>query len=579
MKKRYSLIAFLMFAVASLTSCDDFLDCAPYDSIDDSEYWQNETHIRTYSYGFYPSFFNGFGTTKLIGGSSFGNGDTFNDDVAWRTQGEFTPIRVPDSDSGWDFALVRKANYMLEKVHSVPGLSDDAMKHWVGIARFFRGIAYSNLVFAYGDVPFFNKRVDASDTETLYKDRDPRTEVVDSIMKDFKYALEWVRTDDGNLTINRYVVGAMVSRLMLREGTFLKYHNIDASKAAEAIGLARDAAKVVMGSNKFAISEDYNALFSSDDLAGNTEVIFYRQYLDGVLTHCVLTYNNAEAQTGANKALLDSYLMKDGKPIGLSTTWNGTTAAGYFSNRDPRINETFREKYYLRGEDCTPFNYSTSGYSMRKFMDDSQSSSGDLKYRQQNNVTDCPLLRYAEVLLNYAEARYELGELTQDDLNNTINLIRARKGVEMPKLEMVGESPAVNGETYDDPQRLILNPDGDVSSLLWEIRRERRVEMCFEGLRYSDLKRWKKLDYMYNGANPDIKYGAYISYEDYPKVNKAEVVIENSATEGYILCNTGTERQAPEDKNYVKPVPKDQIQLYKDNGYTLTQTKEWQNEE
>lgn len=574
MKKRYSLIAFLMFAVASLTSCDDFLDRAPYDSIDDTEYWQNETHIRTYSYGFYPSFFNGYGTTKLIGGSSYGNGDTFNDDIAWRTQGEFTPIRVPDSDSGWSFTNIRKANYMLEKTLTVPGLDETAMNHWIGIARFFRGVAYANLVFSYGDVPWYNRRLDTNEKDELYKDRDPRTVVVDSIMNDFKFALENVRTDDGNLTINRYVVAAMVSRLMLREGTFLKYHNVDATMAAKAITLARDAAKVVMGSNKFAIAEDYNSLFSSDDLAGNSEIIFYRQYLDGVLTHCVLTYNNAEAQTGANKSLLDSYLMKDGKPIGLSTSWNGTTASGYFSNRDPRIKATFRDKYYLRGEDCTPFNYSTSGFSMRKFMDDSQVSSSDLKFRQQNNVTDCPLLRYAEVLLNYAEARYELGELTQEDLNSSINLIRARKGIEMPKLEMVGDQPAVNGEVYDDPKR-----DPEVSSLLWEIRRERRVEMCFEGVRYSDLKRWKKLDYMYNGANPDIKYGAYINYSDYPKANKAEVVIENGASEGYILCNTGTERQAPQDKNYVKPVPKDQIQLYKDNGYTLTQTKEWQNEQ
>lgn len=573
MKIRYSLIAFLMFAVASLTSCEDFLERAPFDSIDDSEYWQNETHIRTYSYGFYPSFFNGFGTSKLIGGSSFGNGDTFNDDVAWRTQGEFTPIRIPDSDSGWDFSLIRKANYMLEKTITVPGLDETAMNHWIGIARFFRSVAYANLVFSYGDVPWYNRRIDTSEKDELFKDRAARTVVVDSIINDFKFALENVKTDDGNLTINRYVVAAMVSRLMLREGTFLKYHNIDATMANKAITLARDAAMVVMNSGKYAIAENYNALFSSDDLAGNSEIIFYRQYLDGVLTHCVLTYNNAEAQTGANKALLDSYLMKDGKPISLNSSWNGNTATGFFSKRDPRLTATFRDKYYLRGEDCTPFNYSTSGYSMRKFMDDSQVASSDLKFRGQNNVTDAPLLRYAEVLLNYAEARYELGELTQDDLNSSINLIRARKGVEMPKLEMVGDQPAVNGEVYDDPKR-----DPLVASLLWEIRRERRVEMCFEGLRYSDLKRWKKLDYMYNGANPDIKYGAYISYSNYPKANKSEVVIDNGASEGYILCNTGTARQAPQDKNYVKPVPKDQIQLYKDNGYTLSQTKEWKNE-
>lgn len=584
MKKRYSLIAFLMFALASLTSCDDFLECPPFDSIDDTEFWQNETHIRTYSYGFYPTFFNGYGTSKLIGGSSYGYGDSFNDDIGGTTQSEFTPIRVPDSDSGWDFGAIRKANYMLEKVYTVPGLSEEALNHWVGISRFFRGVAYANLVFGYGDVPFFNHRLDVAERDELYKDRDPRTVVVDSIMNDFKFALENVRTDDGTLTINRYVVAAMVSRLMLREGTFLKYHNkgIDANGvdiASKAIALSRDAALVVMNSNKYAIAEDYNALFASEDLSGNSEVIFYRQYLTGVLEHCVLTYNNAEGQAGGNKSLLDSYLMKDGKPIGLSNTWDGKTATGYFSQRDPRINETFREKYYLLGLDNTPFNYSRTGFSMRKFMDDSKATSTDLVYRQQNNVTDCPLLRYAEVLLNYAEARYELGELTQADLDKSINVIRARKGVEMPGLEMVGDAPAVNGETFDDPKRMELNPEGDVSSLLWEIRRERRVEMCFEGVRYNDLKRWKKLDYMYNGTNPDIRLGAYISYADYPKVDTKEVTIYGGGTEGYYLSNTGAQRQAPQDKNYVKPVPKDQIQLYKDNGYTLSQTDEWESEE
>lgn len=211
---------------------------------------------------------------------------------------------------------------------------------------------------------------------------------------------------------------------------------------------------------------------------------------------------------------------------------------------------------------------------MCKFMDDTQATSEDQKYRGQNNETDCPLLRYSEVLLNYAEACYELGELSQADLDASINLIRRRNGMSIPDLQMLGNQPGVNGTAYDDPKR-----DPDVPAMLWEIRRERRVEMCFEGLRYSDLKRWKKLDYMCNETNPDIRYGAYIRYSDYPKANRTEVYIDGGAEEGFILCNRGTARKAPEAKNYVKPIPKDQIQLYEDNGYKLTQTKEWMDEE
>lgn len=574
--KRLKIMAstLLMLSAISFTSCTDYFERPPFDSLEDSEYWQTEEHCRTYSYGFYPTFFNGYGTSGLIGGSSFGNGDTFNDDIAWNVQGEFTPIRVPDSDSGWDFSVIRKANYMIEKVQTVPGLSEEALNHWLGIGRFFRGMQYANMVFGYGDVPWYDARLDASDRDAMFKDRDPRTEVDRKIMEDFQFAMDNVRTNDGDLVINRYVVAAMVSRLALREGTFLKYHNIDAALGNEMIKMSREAALIVMQSGLFSVSPDYNALFSSDDLAGNPEVIFYRKYLGGTLTHCVLTYNNAEAQTGANRALLESYLTDDGLPVHLDANWDPQTADEFFAGRDPRLTETFRMKYYVRGEDCTPFNYSTSGYSMCKFMDDTQATSEDQKYRGQNNETDCPLLRYSEVLLNYAEACYELGELSQSDLDASINLIRRRNGMSIPDLQMLGNQPGVNGTAYDDPKR-----DPDVPAMLWEIRRERRVEMCFEGLRYSDLKRWKKLDYMCNETNPDIRYGAYIRYSDYPKANRTEVYIDGGAEEGFILCNRGTARKAPEAKNYVKPIPKDQIQLYEDNGYKLTQTKEWMDEE
>jgi len=555
-----------------LSSCNDFLERTPYDSIDEKDYWQNENHIRIYSNGFYSAYFVGYGTSGLIGGSKFGNGDTFNDDIGWRTQGEFTPIRVPETDSGWDFSYVKKANYMLEKVQIVPGLSDEALNHWTGVARLWRGMEYSDLTFLYGDVPYYDHVIGPEDYDDLYKDRDDRTYVDQKIMEDFEYAIANIRTDDGTLSINRYVAAAMVSRLALREGTFLKYHNIDVELGNAMIDLSRRASLIVMESGKFSISSDYGKLFTSEDLGGNSEIIFYRHYADGVLTHCTLTYNNAEAQTGANKALLDSYLNSNGIPVyAADPSFCPKTSEEFFQGRDPRMNATFRDKYYIRGEDCSPFNYSTSGYSMHKFMNDADTSSTDLKFRNANNITDAPVLRYAEVLLNYAEACYELGTLSQADLDKSINLLRARSGIEMPPLQNLGGQPGVNGMAYDDPRR-----DPDVPSLLWEIRRERRVEMSFEGLRYNDLKRWKKFEYMCNDYNPDIKYGAYIIYDNYPKANKAEVVLENKdASEGYILCNTGTARHAPKDYNYVRPVPKEQITLYENNGYKLHQTKEW----
>ena len=126
--KRYKFLSIFSLVLLLMSSCNDFIELSPYDGILDTEYWQNEEQIRIYSYSFYSAYFVGYGATGLIGGSKFGNGDTFNDDIAWRTQGEFTPIRVPDTDSGWDFSYVRKINYMLEKVQTVPDLSDEALK-------------------------------------------------------------------------------------------------------------------------------------------------------------------------------------------------------------------------------------------------------------------------------------------------------------------------------------------------------------------------------------------------------------------------------------------------------------------
>ena len=578
MKKIYKPILSLLAICFLLASCDDFLDRPPFDSMSDDQFWKKEEHARIFSYGFYTALFPGYGTGVSHG--PFLLGQTFNDDYTFNSQTEFTPINIPATDGGWSFVNVRKANYMLERVSDLKGVVDEStLNHWTGIGRFFRAALYSNLSFTYGDVPYLDRVPKYSvqspvqeEKDFLYKDRDPRTFVAEKNIEDFRYAIENVRKNDGELQINKYVVAAYASRVMLREGTFLKYHNIDQAVAKKCLEFAKEASEVVM-SGPYSISDSYNGLFASDDLTGNNEVIIYRKYLDGILMHSTLAYSNTDPQAGSTKSLMESYLRSDGLPLYYNNpSWKAATAADFFKDRDPRLTANFRSKYYVRGENTSPFAYSLSGYSWRKFMDDNFAGSTEQKFTREKNVTDAPCLRLGEVLLNYAEACYELGVLEQQDLDKSINLLRARKGIEIPALEIIGGNPAVKGVVYDDPKR-----DPDVPSLLWEIRRERRTELCFEGLRLNDLKRWKKLDYLYNGVNPDIRYGAYIRLADYPNANKDEVQFDTpGATEGYILTNRGTQRSAPVARNYVNPIPTNQIQDYKANGYTLTQTKEWQ---
>lgn len=588
MKTKYIFLSVWAVVIAfMMTSCDGFLNQPPYDDFTDEEYWQNEDQARTYLYGFYTSVFSGYGTGTSHG--PFLMGQTLNDDFASDVeQQDLTPLVVPESDGSWSFANIRKANYVLESIDRIDA-TPAAKNHWRGVARFFRACYYSNLVFRYGDVPWYDRVPKLSeskeDMDYLYKDRDPRAYVDSCIMADFQYAMDSVRESDGPLQVNKYVVAAMASRFMLREGTFLKYHNIDLQLAEQCLTMAKNAAEMVINSKKYSITPSYKALFTSEDLGSNLEIIMHRHYVDGVLAHSTLTYSFTEAQAGLSKSLAEAFVASDGLPVySKDANWLAPTSDEFFANRDPRLAMCIRPKYYVKGTDTKPFNYALSGYSWNKFMDDSKADKPDATWSGSKNITDAPCLRYAEVLLNYAEATYELHLLTgaaftQADLDKSINLIRARADVNLPALQIVGGQPAINGVTFDDPKRLEIeqNADGGITdALLWEIRRERRVELCMEGFRLNDLKRWCKLDYLWNGCNPDIRYGSYIRLSDYPN-KAAEVVLEDAtATEGYILRNTLGQRNRPIKRNYINPIPSGQITLYKTKGYTLSQNPEWE---
>jgi hypothetical protein len=585
--KTYKYLLCLLFGGVLFASCDDFLDRPPVDKFTDEEYWQNETQARTFLYSVYTDLFAGFGTAQNPSWMESVGDDAISSEI----QTVYTGDLINSPDGTWSFTNVRKANYVIESAQRL-NEPEATINHWSGIGHFLRGYFYSSLVFNYGDVPWFDRVPQYSESKEeldyLYKDRESRNVVVDNIMEDFKFALANVRLNDGALQINRYVVAALVSRLMLREGTFQKYYYGNNEVATKCLQLAKTASELVM-SGPYSLSESYKSLFISDDLSGNPEIIMYRKYVDGILTHYMINQNYDIEQNGASKSLTESYLTTEGFPIYYNNEYYfAPDAAAFFTNRDPRLSDNFRPKYYPFSGDNAPFGYSRSGYSLRKYMDDSRA--GETFTRGQN-VTDAPCLRLGEVLLNYAEICYELEAITgadvftQEVLDITINKLRDRVG--MPNLQEIGGQPAVAGQTYDDPQRTKWEPDNDVSSMLWEIRRERRVELCFEnGLRSTDLKRWHKLDYICNLHNPDYRYGAYVVLSDFPAgvagaVKLADEISPNAQaddtlTEGYIIRNTGKMRELPQPQDYVKPVPLKQINLYKSHGYTLTQTTEWQ---
>lgn len=562
------LPAALLLLGFGLTSCNDFLDVAPVDEIEDSEYWKTEDHIRIYANGFYPLYFSGYS-------GNYGYNEKLTDNFSDVTQTNWPYLVVSGTDGSYTYANVLRANYYLSGVDRVTSLDEASRAHWVGIGRLFRGIEYANLSFNYGDTQWYTTRINSTETDSLYKPRDSREKVVmPNVLADLRYALENIRENDGELLVNKYVAAAMICRAMLREGTFQKYHGRDAELARKCLELAKDACLTVMNSNVYSLAPDYTSLFVSDDLAGNPEVILYKRYIDTKNGHSVLNYNYLQPQAGPNRDFADSFLASDGHPVyEKDLFYCPETAEEYFTDRDPRLSMIIRpDKYYIAGEDVEGAAYSRSGFSMCKYMDRELEGTTDPLYTANaKNVTDCPQYRLGEILVSYAEICYELGTLSQADLDKSINVLRARKGVDMPALQIIGGQPAVDGAVYDDPNR-----DSDVPAILWEIRRERRVELAFEGSRLDDLKRWKKLIYCWSEYNPAIEVGAWIKLEDFPKADLTKAVLPAGETEGYLVVTpVANRRPAPQARDYIRPIPTDQIQLFKQNGYVLEQNPEW----
>jgi hypothetical protein len=571
-------LKYLAFAaLISFSSCskdflsDGFLEKDPLDQLSDPAFWSSENNVRTYTYGFYNSYFKGYGKNNTWG--NYFSGQGLNDDFAPLKPVEFT-LNVPTSGGGWSgtpsnlptsastpFGRIRKANHFIASV-PVANMSEEAKNHWSGVGRFFRALEYSNFVNTFGDVPYIDKVLAETDPE-LYRKRDSRTFVMDKVLEDFQFAAANVRANDGTakLAVNKYVVLAYMSRVFLFEGTWLKYHDIDQARAKTYLEAAKWAAEEVIKSSNYNVSGDYRAVFSSLDLASNAEVILFKRYEAGLLTHALMSNNNLEPQSGISKNAIENYLASDGLPIAISAAYQDDKGIeNVIASRDGRMYGTVVPALRLQG---VTSNYSSSGYSTLKFLNEQYKN--DQMGTSYVNTTDAPIIRYGEVLVNYAEACVELGTLTQDDLDKSINKLRARVGVSLPKLEVIGGQPAVNGKVYDDPSR-----DQSVSSLIWEIRRERRSELIFEGFRLNDLRRWKKLEYADTDKNPSINLGAFV---DKTKWTADQLKTITLTPEGYIIPSIVGRTVL--DKHYLEPIPLDQIALYKANGSELTQNPGW----
>lgn len=591
----------LFFVALVLGACEDFLTRDPMDTVTDTpDFWNNEENIRTSVYAFYDIYFEGYrsGWERADWFSETNIAD-WTDDNAQKEATFFTKV-APASETDntstkkdertWTFSYVRKINVLIDRIQQA-GLNAEAKNHWLGVARFLRGMEYGKLVSRFGDVPWYSEALSNTDYESLYKAREPRTTIMDKVLEDLQFACQNIRKTDGTtgLTINKAVAYAYTSRIMLFEGTWQKYREKNAEYAKKYLKAAKDAAAEIMEWNTYRLADSFKSLTTSEDLATNPEIILYRSYVAGVVTHSLMSFQNTEAEINSpSKDLVDSYLSKNGLPIYQTENTQFKGDKWFYdeiADRDPRLADNIETKG-LRLDGIAGV-YAVSGYFGNRFVnEDLKDLPGGLS---STCITDAPVMKLNEVLMNYIEAAVELFQLgdyalTQNDFDQTINKIRDRKSTSMPHVTLSGNDLAVNGVTINDPLR-----DSDVPSIVWEVRRERRIELVYEGIRFNDLRRWNKLNYADMKENKKVNLGAWLDKDRYVAwynaanpdklitIDKlASIKLDRPGNVGYILpISDESLLRTYDEKDYLYPIPVNQITLYETKGKKLEQNPGW----
>ena len=564
------IILSLMAGMVLFTSCD-LLNNDPYDSFTKDNYFTSETNVEMYANYFYAEW-TGYANNSGDFYFQFLNDNQANTGIQPWDFKQPTP-----SNGTWDacYQEIRRANILLENIGKVD-MPAASMDYYVSLARLYRGWQHFCLVRKFGDCYWVDKELTTEDATILYGKRHPRNEVMDKVLDDLNYAVEHMgdKNADSRTAYNVHVANAIKSQVCLFEGTYAKYHQKDNDRAKTYLEASRVASKAIIDNKMFALTpgaKGYRANYNSLDLAGNTEMIMYKTYIKNIVGHGTIAYNASSTTTkGINKDAFNAYLMKTGAlPTGEDKGELGVDGKPSIEKllelRDPRLAEhidgylTYQGNDRIRYEDIPGqengmLNTSTTGYGCLKF-DNPNIPCDDRKTIGQNE-TDAPIFWLAEILLNHAEACAELGGEHEGSAINSLNELRSRVG--MPPYE-----------NRHDPLN-VANPDYGivaVSNLIWEVRRERRIELMFDkNDRYWSLIRWHELGRLDTKAYPNQTKGAWID-DSWP--HHAEL---GRDAEGYIDLTIN--RDKPESpysreynvKHYLAPIPTGQIALNPEIG-------------
>lgn len=539
----------------AIVSCKE-LDLSPKDAVNDEVYWKTADDFKKganllyYSLDVFPAY-DASGYWDVQSDIAFNSNNTISN-------GTYQPV---EKSTEWSdpYVYIRRCNNIIEKAMN-SGLNDQ-IKQYVGEAKFFRAYNYWKLLRLYGGVPLITKVLDINSPE-LYSKRATKKEIVDFILQDLKDASDnlLLRSELSSEDIGRVTKGAaqsLMARVALFEGTWNKYHQT--GEYTEYLDMAVSASTAVIVSGEYDLyaekgEDSYRYLFieEGDD---SKECILDRRYqkdIEGQLFPALIQ----RIGYVATKKLADMYLCIDGLPIDKSRLFQGyASLASEFVDRDPRMSMTIMKPgtvapypNYADGVGMWPFypqRIPNTGYITYKYI--SENHYANSQGESPNFSFDNHIIRYAEVLLIYAEALFEKnGKIDDEDLNKSINVLRHRVG--MP--DLTNEFIAENG-----------------LDMLNEIRRERTIELAFENFRYDDLRRWKTAEIelpkdilgikikdtewsepiIIDGADKNI----YATSDWQKKVNE----------EGFIIVESHTDRHFDPQKHYWRPIPTKEILL------------------
>ena len=622
MKLKNIVLPFIGLALgaSALTSCnDEYLEVYPQTSLTDQNAFQTYENFRAYMYNCYGLFTNTTIWTNHGGNTYYGNTQWYSDFysglMTCRDDNSLNPyawqnITITTTSGNWNFAPIRTVNIMLEHLDG-SSLTEDEKAHWRAVGYFFHSWWYMELVNKYGDIPYITS-VLTDESEEAYGPRTPRAEVAEKIIERFEYAIEHIgnTSRDGDNPVTADAARAALSRFLLREATWAKYHNLNEPyqqylekclKVSEELMAKYPSVYYGKGTNKYP-GAGYDEVMTSENLAGVPGIIMYKQYND-LLKHRFSDLIHVEAhRADAPQHTVDMFLMANGKPIGNAASGfeggEGKDLYDYFHNRDPRLlinfqppaqanaNVTFANpdnvktfkkwRFWEAGEKLNSGDFVITDEYADKFRwyidyfganvfcengtgDESLGSKrlpghnwgGSMShtapnisgYAQMDNYMRCltgyyfwkhftmwevgsngafqtsdkPIFTIEEVLLNYAEASWELGRFNQSVADRTINVLRKRAGVADMNVAEIGPDfdPNRDKGTAAWTRGYDALTNYEVDPVLWEIRRERMVELMGQGFSFYDIRRWHKAAYYVNRQ----PCGAWVDADNFPYAN------------------------------------------------------------